>query len=336
MTEGQARNAREVRAFLDNLGKSDWLDSSKRWWPKFVYHFTDIRNAVSILEQDTLFSRNAASHLGIMVTDNASPQVIAQTREQLKDYVRLYFRPQTPTQFHNEGFRPSAHYGLEAHCPMPVYFLFDSQEILARPDSRFSNGSLASPGSRVFSTIEELNQMPFSDIYHDGQILDDEDRRRQIVSRRQAEVVVPNRLDLAALRFIVCRSEAERETLSHLLTLESHNRWQSKINVENSKSNLFLKRWLYVESAELSDSSITLHFNLNATTEHNGPFNAVASITDTRSGKRFAWRSEQFTSKSKLTLDGFPPLNDYSVEFTLDDQVAYAGSYQNDWQDLPW
>ena len=336
MTENQSIRAGKVEEFLSNLKNAKWLGNSKGWWPRFVYHFTDVRNAASILEGGVLYARHFASLREVMATDNASRQVLDQTNDEWKYYVRLYFRPRTPTQFHNEGFRPSGHYGLGAHCPMPVYLLFDSQTILARPESRFSNGSLASLGSRVFSTTEELNQMPFSDIYHDGQILDDEDRRRQIVSRRQAEVVVPNRLDLDALRFIVCRSEAERETLSHLLTLESYNRWQNKIKLENSKSNLFLKRWLYVESAELSDSSITLHFNLSADTEYNGPFNAIVSITDMRSGKKFVWRSEQFTAKPKLTLDGFPPLDEYSVEFMLDDQIAYAGRYQNDWEDLPW
>ena len=335
MTESRTRNAKEVQAFLGNLRNSDWLDSSKRWWPRFLCHFTDIRNAVSVLERGVLFSRNEVLSKGLMATDNASPQVMAQTREQLKDYVQLYFRPRTPTQYRNEGFRPSSKYDLDAHCPMPVYFLFDSQTVLARQDRRFSNGNLASPGSQMFSTTEELEQMPFTEIYHDAPLPVDEGRRHQIITRRQAEVIVPNQLDLNALKFVMCRSPAEHETLIQLLTPKSGAQWQSKIRVD-PQQHLFFKQWLYVKSVEPSGSSIVFHFNLNSRSEYNGPFRAVALITDIRSGKRFAWRDHQFTAKARLTLDGFPPLDDYSVEFSLDDQIAYASRYQDEAQDLPW
>lgn len=338
MTDRQVRNATEVDAFLENLKNADWLDASRRWWPRFVYHFTDVRNAVSILERGALFSRIESLRQGVMATDNASQQILSQTSDQLKSYVRLYFRPRTPTQYRNEGFRPISHYWQESHCPMPVYFLFDSLTTLARPVSRFSDGSLASPSSRIFSTAEELNRMPFIDIYHDEAPPDNEARRQQIVTRRQAEVIIPDRLDLNALKFIVCRSQAERETFLHLLTSKSRNLWLDKIVLENSRSNVFFKDWVYVKSVELKSSSIIFHFNLTSNFELNGPFTAVVSVTDTQSGKGFSWRDVHFAPvKPKLILRKLPKLHDYSVEFTLDDQIAYAGRYQaQDSDDLPW
>ncbi len=338
MSEGRIRNPREVQAFLDSLRNANWLDASRRWWPHFVYHFTDIRNAVSVLERGALLSRNEASHTGAMITDNASPQVIYQTDDQWKDYARLYFRPRTPTQYHNEGFRPSSHYGLGAHCPMPIYFLFDSQSILTRPDLQFSNGNLASSGSEVFSTMEDLNQMPFTDIYHDGPIMGSEDRIQQVTSRRQAEAIVPNRLDLDSLKFIVCRSEAEHETLLHLLTSKSRDRWQSKIVLENDESNIFTKDWVYVKSVELERSSITFHFNFKSNLDQDGPFVAVVSITDNQRGQSFVARREaQFTAKTEMKTEFYSALDDYSVEFTLDGQIAYAGRYQaQDMDNLPY
>ena len=264
MAENETIRAKKVEAFLNNLKNAEWLGDSRRWWPGFVYHSTNVRNAVPILKLGALFSRNEASRLRVMVTDNASPQVISQTSVRWKDYVRFHFRPRTPTQYHNEGFRPSSHYGLGAYCPMPVYFLFDSQSILTRLDIQFSNGNLASSSSQVFSTIEELNQMPFTDIYHDGPIMGDENRIQQVTSRRQAEAIVPNPLDLDSLKFIVCRSEAERETLLHLLTSRSRDRWQNKIVLENDKSNIFTKDWVYVKSVELERSSITFYLNFNS------------------------------------------------------------------------
>lgn len=336
MAENQNTHVAKVETFLDNLKNADWLGASRRWWPNFIYHFTDVRNAVSILEQGALFSRNESLRRGLMATDNASPQVIGQTEEQLKDYVRLYFRPRTPTQYRNEGFRPIRHYWQGAHCPVPVYFLFDSQTVLSLPKSHFSDGNLASHIHQILSTAPELEQMPFIDIYQDGSLPDDEERRRQIISRKQAEIIVSNRLDLDALKFIVCRSEAERQTLIHLLTPQSRERWQNKVIVDPDQK-VFYKHWLYVATVELSDSSIVFNFNLSSDSEYNGPFHAVASITDMQNGKRFTWRSEQFIAKSKLKLSGFPPLDGYSIKFSLDDQIGYAGRYQaEDPDDLPW
>ncbi len=314
MTLDQSRSASEIDRLLNRLREV----APNNWWQKFLYHFTDVQNAVSILEQGALFSRNEAARQGIMVTDNASPGIIDRTSNRWKDYARLYFHPKTQTQYRNEGFRPMSHYWEGAHCPMPVFFLFDSQIVLSRADVRFSNGNLASDDSEVFDSINE-------------------ERILQIVSSRQSEVIVPDALRLDAVRFIVCRSEAERETLLRLISPTTRARWERKFEIDNGRNwNIFFRDWPYVESVELNRSSIIFHFNLASDPNHNGPFNAVASITDTRSGKIYPCRPEELTAKCKLTLDGFPPLDDYSVKFSLDDHIAYAGRYQaQDQDDLP-
>ncbi|MCK4449304.1 MAG: DUF4433 domain-containing protein, partial [Anaerolineae bacterium] len=73
------------------------------WWPRYVYHFTDVRNAASIIQSGHLYSRAGAERRNLMKIDNASPQIIQQTRPEHLEYVRLYFRPRTPTQYRNEG-----------------------------------------------------------------------------------------------------------------------------------------------------------------------------------------------------------------------------------------
>ena len=50
-----------------------------RWWPHYAYHYTDISNAVSILESGMLYSRLRAEELHVMMNDNASRQVIDMT-----------------------------------------------------------------------------------------------------------------------------------------------------------------------------------------------------------------------------------------------------------------
>ena len=114
------------------------------WWPQFVYHFTDVRNAASILQSGSLYSRAEVMRLGLMQVDNASSEVVSQTRSERLKFARLYFRPRTPTQFRNEGIRPRGQQEMDAHCPVPVYFCFDALTTLAADDTLFSDGNMAS------------------------------------------------------------------------------------------------------------------------------------------------------------------------------------------------
>ena len=79
--------------------------SKVSWWPKYAYHFTDVRNAVNILRTGTLYSRIEADERKLMVNDNASKQVIDMTHAAALSNVRFYFRPLTPTQYYNEGYK---------------------------------------------------------------------------------------------------------------------------------------------------------------------------------------------------------------------------------------
>ena len=82
------------------------LPNSRIWWPKYFYHFTDIRNALEIIDKGWIYARHKATESKLMHSDNASPSVILVSSSKIKDYARLYFRPKTPTQYHNEGYKP--------------------------------------------------------------------------------------------------------------------------------------------------------------------------------------------------------------------------------------
>ena len=114
------------------------------WWPRYVYHFTDVHNAASIIQSGCLYSREEAVRRGLMRVDNASLEIIKQTRPEHLKYARLYFRPRTPTQYRNEGIRPISQRELGAHCPIPIYFCFDALTVLAQNDTEFSDGNMAS------------------------------------------------------------------------------------------------------------------------------------------------------------------------------------------------
>ena len=303
------------------------MGTARRWWPDYLFHFTDIQNAVSILKTGALFSRVEATRLGLMATDNASQDIIANTDDELKNYVRLYFRPKTPTQFRNEGFRPVEQRWQGSHCPVPIYFLFDSREVLSHSNSLFTNGNLASRHTPdISSDASDLMQMDFRRIYSDPTYR---------VREAQSEIVVPKRMTLDALRRIACRSQAEYETFLYLLPESERRLWGSKIGVSN-RMNLFHKRWTYVQSAELHSSHVVLNFNKAQQYQDRGTFHADVSVTDTLSGRTLGiWSDQEFTADDHLRLSlSNGPFWDYTVRLSLDRQIAYADRYQDD--SLPW
>ncbi|MBD3234105.1 MAG: DUF4433 domain-containing protein, partial [candidate division Zixibacteria bacterium] len=96
----------EIAKFIDDLRKKPWLGKARSWWPKYVFHFTDVNNAIKIINDGCLHSRARMETKGGIPCDIASPDIIASTDVEYKNWVRFYFRPRTPTQYRNEGFRP--------------------------------------------------------------------------------------------------------------------------------------------------------------------------------------------------------------------------------------
>ena len=314
--------------YVDNLKKSSWLGSSRSWWPDFVYHFTDVHNAVKILDTNQLLSRGVLETLGHMAIDNASPDVIYNTDNRWKEYVRLYFRPRTPTQYNNEGFRPINQLKLGgAHCPIPVYLFFDSKSVLCRENASFSEGSLAAQGHvNVYYNCEGLNKIPFNLVYHDGPMYPEE--KSKIKFHRHAEVIVPREMNLSALRYIWCRSNAEYETLMNLLGNNSR-KWAGRVGV-GTKLNLFFREWTFIEEANLMNDTII--FKFNPTTRAPGPFTAKVEIYEKATNITYTWVDENYFANDKLNLSltNLKCPNDYKVKLFFNDNLAYYGNHKED------
>ena len=316
----------EIRQHLEELRRAPWMDRAREWWPRFLFHCTDILNVASILRQDEILSRQRVVSTGQLKLDIASSEVIAQTDSEWKDYVRLYFRPKTPTQYHNEGFRPVGKRSMDSHCPVPVYLVFDALAVLSRADCRFSNGNLGAAGATAGDDIPFLKQIPFDMVYHDARF--DPPERDRIVHHRNAEVLVPERMGLESLRYIGCRSPAEYETLLHLLS-EIRSRWKEKIGVR-PELGLFKRWWTFVERVEMSDEKLIFRFNRNTKTP--GPFDARVALVETGTRQRLDWRDSEYQANNTLPLmlhDMGNP-RDYTVRLSLDGNLAYAARYQGD------
>jgi hypothetical protein len=334
MTKYQLKpDEQEIVNQIEQLKNASWLDKSRSWWPRFIFHFTNINNAIKILDCGKLRCRSELENSGEMVTDNASTTIIQQTNDRWKDYVRMYFRPRTPTQYNNEGFRPEGQRDLDSHCPVPIYFLFDSRQLLVRNNVFFSKGSLASGYTDIYSDASSFKEIPFQSVYHDSWF--DIYERDTIIHHRQAEVVVPKELDLDNLKYIFCRSEAEYQTFVDLLDPEVYRLWESVIGTSN-KAHLFLKSWIFVEKADLSKESINITFNLP--TRSYDPVYIRIVINEIMTGKQYIWENSSYKVDVtlELSLSNLTAPESYRVQVFLDNQIMYSNVYSSLDNELPF
>jgi hypothetical protein len=320
MPDGSRKpDAERIRGRLAALQTAAWL--GKKWWPKYVYHFAELRNAVSILESGQLLCRQR----GAMRVDTASEQVLDATDEKWKGCARLYFRPRTPTQHQVEGFRPRGQYGsLGKHCAMPFVFMFDAEDVLTRESTKFSEGNLAAANVSVDVTADFFEQIPFEKVFHDGAMSATE--KAAIKFHRCAEVLVPVCLELSALRYVWCRSPAEYQTLFNSLAAAKRRLYQKKFGV-GAQADVHFRFWTFLEDVNLEPSRIVFRFNPSTKTP--GPFHARATIISSQHGE-LVWEDAQFKTSPSfvLNLSVFTEPVDYTVRFELDDQLAYLGQFK--------
>ena len=324
------RSAAEVRARQAHFQRhvADWSRKltpiNRAWVPKFAYHFTDVRNAASILTERLLRSRAAAGQANVMVNDNAAAGIISQTAPAHLKFARLYFRPRTATQWWNEGIRPPNN--LNAHCPVPVFLCFDLPTLLCRDDVQFSDGNMASHYTTHDSTTEFFDTIPWHDVYSFGPIYGN---TKQVTARRQAEVLIPDALEVVpeTLRFVACRTAAERQTLINLITREVDQEfWEPyvKIGIED----MFFRKWAFVQSVSFTDDHIT--FNLHRG-QWSGPLDIRFRHVSMFSGDARTWRGAW--DEATLVINA-TPMEDGPIWLFIQNELAYHGYYET--TDIPY
>ena len=243
------------------------------WWCKYAFHFTDVCNAASILGSGKLHSRSRALSNRLMRNDNASRQVIDITDREVISNVRLYFRPQTPTQYYNEGYKHPAlryHGDANANVPVPVFFLFDLEKLLTHSGVEFSERSQAGHRARTFKTIEEFSRLNFEYIY-------DNTYKNLLKTKnyRHAEILIPDSLDIDQyLSYVLCRNSIEQMTLLNLLEKESADALERyKYRIKVYKKDVFYDNGIHISGCEsrqgtiyvtLSDSHPSVLYNERA------------------------------------------------------------------------
>lgn len=239
------------------------LNSEKapvKWWPNYAFHYTDVTNAVGILQSGKLYSRIKAQSANVMKNDNASRQVIDMTVSQATSYVRFYFRPLTPTQYFNEGFKhPAIRYAgdLNANIPVPVFFAFRLETLLKDKKVKFSNFTQAGYGSSLGQGEEDFSRLEFEKIYSNGYA--DEEVRKY----RHAELLYPDEYNVDdSLDAILCRNDVERATLLNLLfdsDKKAYYKYKNLIKV--CKKDMFEKNGLFIDEIYFDFNSVSFVFS---------------------------------------------------------------------------
>ncbi len=324
------RSNKDIRSFRDTInGVAFGLDTNLRWWTNYVFHFTSIRNAANILKTGHLLSRTQVSIRLPEFDDSASPDVMNQTQGQWKDFVRFYFRPRTPTLFHNEGFRPVRSQQLNAHCPIPIYFLFDLLSVIGLSEAEFSPRTLAKSSAQTYRTADEFSQLPFDKIYHDSWF--DQEDKDEIISARQAEVIIPEAINLRSLKLICCRSPVEKDTLRNLLSSQLWDEWKDMVKVVGHQP-VYFKKWLYIDRVTLDDDDVKIELNLPERSEDYGPFEMRSTVTDDISGES----KEVVTENAKIDTGRIRyyglkkyGIAGYQYRCSINGDLAYLGKHQD-------
>lgn len=212
------------------------------WWPKFAYHYTDVTNAANILNKKCLYSRINAEKMGLMLNDNASRQVIDMTRTSVLSNVRFYFRPLTPTQYYNEGYKhPEIRYRL-----------------LSMRGIKFSEMKQAGNGSAFYDDVEAFSKFDFRKIYSN----DFEDLEKN-KSFRHAEILYPDVFKIdSCLKFVLCRNAVERNTLLNLLkekNYDSYIAYRDKIKI--CRKDMFYNNGLSIADCRYLDNYLYIQFS---------------------------------------------------------------------------
>lgn len=160
-----------------------------------IYHFTHFYNAIDVIRSRKILSRDRAEELGLLKYDSAGLVVFRSSKAH--KFARFYFRPCTPTQYYNEALGADSKLGewrikwyknwygeWEStrewkskypkavglglpKCPVPVFFKFDMDEVLAKMPEQcyYSDRNMQSDNPNVYQIITKPESLGLEYLY---------------------------------------------------------------------------------------------------------------------------------------------------------------------------
>jgi hypothetical protein len=263
-----------------------------------------------------LLSRNDAAAAQIIVNDIA-PHDIINANILSHQYVRLYFRPKTPTQFHIEGIREPCDFFMGKHAPVLFMMIFNAERVLTTPGVRFSDGNMQGHPN-IYDGDAGFAVLDFNQIYHEGTVSADD---RAVVTRaRCSEVLCPSPLVLVPyLQAVICRSAAERQLLLHELGPQFEGR--DRIRVFN-EAGVFNADYVFTESVDLASDGIHVQFHAARRGSPRGSVEVkLRAINGNQPPVRWHEPALEFWKKWHFTYD--VPDGHYVIEIFVRGCLAY-------------
>ena len=148
-----------------------------------IYHFTHFYNAIDVIRSRKILSRDRAEELGLLKYDSAGSVVFRSNKAH--KFARFYFRPCTPTQYYNEALGADSQLGYYnwrgewkskypkavglglPKCPVPVFFKFDMEEVLAKMPKQcyYSDRNMQSDNPNVYKIIDRPEALGIEYLY---------------------------------------------------------------------------------------------------------------------------------------------------------------------------
>jgi hypothetical protein len=323
----------KTKEHIDRWGKELSLPKASAYrskWPKFLFHHASLQNACKILEAKALLSRN---DIGTVAHDDVAPAQIISARIDAHAFARLYFRPKNPTQYNVEGIRKPEDLYLNdptAHIPLLYMFMFSAESVLKLASTQFSNGNMQSKSTQFNRTEQFFDAIPFDKVFHEGFYTPEEGA--QIRTARNAEVLAQSPLDLIEhLRFVLCRSEAEKLTLLH--TCKKIYPYL-KVKVRTfTEVGIFESRFAYVRNVDVTYDSCLIQFSPR---KDGKTIEVEIELFDHRNKVVRALTPSEIDPTKRLRFNfGVPLLNGrYSLKIRVDKHLAYSNEHLLD--DIPF
>lgn len=211
----------------------------------YIYHFTHLFNAIDVIKSRKILSRDRALELGLLKFDSAG-SVISRSSKAHK-FARFYFRPCTPTQYYNEALGADSRLGYYnkrqewkskypsavrlglPKCPVPVFFRFDLEEVLAAMKGKcfYSDRNMQSDCPIIYNVLKEPDYLMTDYLYSTmkdaynaaSQHGDYKSEIEKFKKYSQQEFLVDTEFDFSALKNfeIICYDEKYTELLKSLL-----------------------------------------------------------------------------------------------------------------------
>lgn len=312
-----------VLTFLDKI------ESQHSEWGGSIYHFSHIENAVEIIKNRKILSRNKAE-----IKADAAGNVVHR-RKDAHEYARFYFRPHTPTQFYNEflgkdeyssyltkhkdsnGFwheekkfyyPKSRNLGFPK-CPTPIFFKFSLKEILhkERLNCYMGNGNMQTNNAILGKFETMVDKMFYNKLFMEFSPMEWEDYLRF----SQQEFLVKNELQFIDLIDfeIICPSEEGKELLISLIGVENKDVFSKIITDENYYNNENPR-----VKVEFTDSELHINSEFNGAGYLSFYPNSQIDSTNIESGDIEKCDSDKLIFKSHLRLKNYN--NGFRLTFT--------------------